>query len=80
VVRWRDARKEGKTFDVVAEAASKHAVPHHGHGFEDRSLDHTGGISANSGLGEAGENGGFHMQTDGSHLIIDELLCGVIFL
>jgi hypothetical protein len=50
MVRWWDARREGKTFNVVAEIASNHFVPQLGYGLDDRGLEDTTRICPDSGL------------------------------
>jgi hypothetical protein len=57
--RWRDARRKGKTFDVIVEGVRKHLIRQFGHGLGGLNLDYIVGGSADSGLTKPDENSGF---------------------
>ena len=59
---------------MIAEAVRKHHVRQFDRGLAGRGLEHTVGVSADSGLTKTDENDIFRMQAEGSHLIIDDLI------
>ena len=71
--------EEGKTFDMIVKGVRKHLVRQFGHCLADRGLEYIVGGSADSGLTKPDEKGGFRMEAEGSHLIVYDLLFGIVF-
>ena len=63
---------------MIVKGVRIHLVPQFGYGLADRGLEHIFGGSADPGLTKPDKNGEFCIQAEGSHLIIDDLLCTIV--
>ena len=49
-VRWWDAKREGKTFNVSGHVPGNHLVQQFGHAIDNWGLEHVTRVSADAGL------------------------------
>jgi len=72
---------EGSTFDVIIQVVSDHLVQQFGHALDNRRLEHTARVSSDSSLTKKRVRMGIlRIEFEENHLIINKLLCGIVFL
>lgn len=73
--------EEGGTFDVFGEVPSDHLVQQLRYALNNWRAEHTvTGVSSYPGLARKRCEWEFDGRVEGSHLIVNELLCRIVFL